>query len=226
MPTYIISGRKFSYSLTRKFISSIRLRLISSKSFAISAPHFTPQIIIDKFISDHSSWILKNLPSPKIFPQSLTILDKKYQIIITKTSRDSANLFEDEQKIYLNSSITSKTHLRQLLDKKLRPHALKLINLELKALRSLYNFEFNQVSIRNQSSRFGSCSSTGNLSFNWQIILFPTDIFRHIILHELTHTIHPDHSHRFWSQLAKFDPQFITHRYWLKKQASKHMIFS
>lgn len=226
MATIVLSGRKFSYTITHKLISSIRLRLVSSDSFAVSAPHLMPQFLIDKFIADHSDWIIKNIPSPKTLPESLTILDQEYKIITSKTSRDSVVIIDSEHLIYLNTSLLSDAHLKNILNKKLRPHALKLINSELKSLKSLYDFEFKKVSIRNQSSRFGSCSGEGNLSFNWQIILFPYPIFRHIILHELTHTIHHDHSHRFWAQLAKFDPQFITHRYWLKKEANKFMLFN
>lgn len=226
MASIVLSNHHLSYQVTHKLIASIRLRITSPSSFAISAPHFTPQFVIDKFITEHSDWIIKNLPSPKALPQTLSILDQEFKIITSKTSRDSVVIIDNEHLIYLNTSLPSESHQKKILNQKLRPHALKLINSELKQLKTLFPFQYQKVSIRNQSSRFGSCSSSGNLSFNWQIILFPYPMFRHIILHELTHTIHHDHSHRFWAQLAKFDPQFITHRYWLKKEANKFMLFS
>jgi predicted metal-dependent hydrolase len=107
-----------------------------------------------------------------------------------------------------------------LIDSKLRTHALKLINTHLSSFKNQYGFSYRNVSVRNQSSRFGSCSHVNNLNFNWQIIFFPLAQFQHILLHELTHTIVKDHSSRFWSQLAVYDPMWRSHRQWLKKEGS------
>lgn len=222
MPTIEISGRKFSYTLQRKAILSLRLRLNSAGSFAVSAPYLMPQIFIDKFITDHSGWIIKNIRSPKTIPASLNIIDLNYQLIITKAAHDSVVIFEDDQKIYLNSRLLTTPHLKKLLDIKLRTLAAKLIKLHL----TKYNFKYARVSIRNQSSRFGSCSGTNNLNFNWQIILFPLPVFQHILLHELCHTVVKNHSVKFWNLLSQYDPNYRAHRRWLKQEAHKVMIFS
>ena len=222
MPTVLISGRKFSYNITRKGIGSLRLKLNSSRSFSVSAPYLMPQFIINQFISDHHDWILKNLPTPKKLLTSLNILDINYQLIISKTSHDSVVVFEDEHKIYINTHIQTETHIKKLLDKKLRVFAIKLIKLHV----SKYDFKYSKVSVRNQSSRFGSCSSWNNLSFNWQIVLFPLPIFQHILLHELAHTVVKNHSVKFWTLLAQYDSDWRSHRRWLKSEANKIMIFS
>jgi hypothetical protein len=106
----------------------------------------------------------------------------------------------------------------------MRPTAQKLIKQEVSRLSDLYSFKVGKISIKNQKSRFGSCSSAGNLNFNWQIILFPSSIFTHIILHELTHLDIKNHSSKFWKQLAIYDPNWRTHRLWLKKEGTKRFI--
>jgi len=222
MPTF----DNFSYQIKYKRISSLRLKITSYNNFTISAPYLTPKFIIEKFIRDHQDWIINHNPLPQALSTNLAILNINYQLVIQKSHRDSLVIIDFEQKIYINTSVDSPAHIKKIIDQKLRVHALKLINHHLRQLKSFYGFKYQKVSIRNQSSRFGSCSSTGNLSFNWQIILFPYQVFQHILLHELTHTLHHNHSPCFWSQLAKYDPQFISHRYWLKKEASKYMIFS
>lgn len=224
MPTIILSGRKFNYTLTRKPILSLRLYLVSAKSFAVSAPILMPQIFINRFINDHTDWIIKNALKKitKKLSNRLIILDAPYNLIITNTSSDSVVVFENEHKIYINSHLQTKSHLKKLLDKKLRVLALKLIKFHL----SKYDFKYSRVTVRNQSSRFGSCSSTNNLNFNWQIILFPIPIFQHILLHELAHTVVKNHSIKFWNLLASYDPDYRSHRRWLKQEASKVMIFS
>ncbi|MCX6726548.1 MAG: SprT family zinc-dependent metalloprotease [Candidatus Shapirobacteria bacterium] len=222
MPTIEISGRQFNYTLQRKSILSLRLRLNSTGSFAVSAPHLIPQIFIDKFISEHAGWIIKNIKTPSKFPSFLNILDKKYDLIISKTAHDSVVVFDDEQKIYINSHLQTSPHIKKLLDKKLRILAAKLIKFHL----SKYDFKYSHISVRNQSSRFGSCSHSNNLNFNWQIILFPLSIFQHILLHELCHTVVKNHSVKFWNLLATYDPNYRAHRRWLKSKAPKVMIFS
>jgi predicted metal-dependent hydrolase len=68
-----------------------------------------------------------------------------------------------------------------------------------------------EVSVRDQSTRWGSCSSTGALSLNWRLILLPPSIHDHVILHELAHRRHMNHSNRFWGQLESWDPDWRRH---------------
>ena len=226
MAQILLHGQKFSYTVNRKFIRSLNLRLKSSTSFVINCPHLTPDFIITKFIQDHSVWITKNAsrfisPTPISALKTLSILDKPYEIIVRKTTRDSVVIFKDEQKIYANCT----GQIKKLLDQKLRPFSLSLINQELQNLADRYGFHYRHVSVRNTTSRFGSCSHVGNLNFNWQIILFPFPIFQHILLHELTHLKIKNHSAKFWHQLSLYDPDYLYHRHWLKKEANRFLIF-
>ncbi len=230
MPNLILSEQKFSYIVKRKFIRSLTLRLKSSHSFVVSCPYLTPDFIITKFINDHALWIIKNasrLQPPRRLSSlnSLQILDQNYKILISKTSMDSLVVFKDEQKIYANTTSLSNTHLKNLFDKKLRLLALSLIKDELSRLSQNYGFHYQRVSVRNTTSRYGSCSHSGNLNFNWQIILLPVEIFRHVLLHELTHLTIKNHSSTFWRQLTIYDPKCHANNLWLKKQGTKVMIF-
>lgn len=154
----------------------------------------------------------------------IQILSQNYQEIHNKSASNTVIIDDIEHKIYYNTSSSSKKHLHLLLDKKFRPFALKLIKNELRELSKLHGFEYNRVSIKNQRSRFGSCSSLGNLNFNWQIILFPQEVFRHVLLHELTHLKIKNHKHEFYNQLIEYDPDALKHNRWLKKEGTKHFL--
>jgi len=67
------------------------------------------------------------------------------------------------------------------------------------------------ISVRNQSSRWGSCTADGALSLNWRLVLLPPAMHDHVILHELAHRVHMDHSDRFWAQLQAWDPEWRHH---------------
>jgi predicted metal-dependent hydrolase len=229
MPTHIISGKKYLYTIARKSINSLNVRIVSRRSFKVSAPRVMPLFMISRFIKEHEDWIVKNSSkfSKKLRLKNLkklTIIGIDYELLITKSGRDSVVIFKDEHKIYANTTTLSNVHLKKLFDTKFRPMAQTIITSELQNLSNQYGFKYNHVTVKNTTSRFGSCSSTNNLNFNWQIIFFPVEIFRHILLHELTHTIHHNHSSRFWSQFAQYDPSWRANRHYLRTHGPKHFI--
>jgi predicted metal-dependent hydrolase len=72
-----------------------------------------------------------------------------------------------------------------------------------------------RISIRDTSSRWGSCSSKGALSFSWRLALAPRRILDYVVVHELCHLVHLDHSRRFWSLVERVRPDFREQRDWL-----------
>jgi predicted metal-dependent hydrolase len=97
------------------------------------------------------------------------------------------------------------------------------LNLAVSRLAKKTKVTVGAVSVRDQTSRWGSCSSTGTLSLNWRLILLPPLIHDHVILHELAHRLHMNHSDRFWNQLAQWDSEWKKHDRELTKRWSTIM---
>jgi predicted metal-dependent hydrolase len=76
------------------------------------------------------------------------------------------------------------------------------------------------ITIRDQRTRWGSCSSSGTLSFNWRLIMVPPTIMEYVVIHELAHMIQPNHSDQFWAVVVQFYPAYKEARSWLRKNAS------
>ena len=72
------------------------------------------------------------------------------------------------------------------------------------------------VSVRNFKSRWGSCDKKGQVVFNWNIIKAPHSVVDYVVVHELCHLIHPNHSKEFWQVVGRFDSNYLEHRQWLK----------
>jgi predicted metal-dependent hydrolase len=82
--------------------------------------------------------------------------------------------------------------------------ARKKITGRLRELAKANGFTFERVSLRNQRTRWGSCSGKGNLSFNLKLVILPQELMDYVIFHELVHTKIHNHSERFWQEVDKF----------------------
>jgi len=71
-----------------------------------------------------------------------------------------------------------------------------------------YKFRFNRIRVKKLRSRWGSCSSRGNLSFNYKLMQFPDEVIDYVIIHELCHTKEMNHSQRFWQLVAEIIPNY------------------
>jgi predicted metal-dependent hydrolase len=80
-----------------------------------------------------------------------------------------------------------------------------------------YGVTFRHIRIGNQTTRWGSCSRSGTLSFNWRLALMPENIRRYIVIHEICHLKEMNHSPRFWSLVAAQCPEYKLSRQWLRK---------
>ncbi len=87
--------------------------------------------------------------------------------------------------------------------------ARKLVLERLEYWNKHYNFKYGRVSIRNQRSRWGSCSSKGNLNFNFRIVTLPIHLVDYLIVHELCHLGQMNHSQKFWDLVGETLPNYI-----------------
>jgi predicted metal-dependent hydrolase len=85
-----------------------------------------------------------------------------------------------------------------------RVEAKTLLNKRLQQLAKNNGFSYNRVFIRNQKTRWGSCSSKNNISLNMKLVKLPGGLIDYVIMHELVHTHKKDHSKAFWAEMDKF----------------------
>jgi predicted metal-dependent hydrolase len=105
----------------------------------------------------------------------------------------------------------------------LRKYAAVELPERLAHLARQHGFEVEAVSIRNQRSRWGSCSPSGRISLNWRLVQFPAAIMDYVMIHELVHLHHMNHSRRFWAEVAGLCPGYQSARAWLRAhQRSAH----
>jgi predicted metal-dependent hydrolase len=112
-----------------------------------------------------------------------------------------------------------KTPITKLELKRLKVVALERVHRRLEYFNDYYKFTYHNVSIRNQKTRWGSCSRQGNLNFNVKIALLPPHLADYIIVHEICHLREMNHSPRFWKLVAETFPEHKELRRMLKKES-------
>jgi predicted metal-dependent hydrolase len=135
-----------------------------------------------------------------------------------------AQLFAEQQRPWIERQRQRVEHSRQnrverSIDelKALRQRAARELPLRLHALAAVHGLTVVRVNIRNQRSRWGSCSPAGRICLNWRLVLMPDQVRDYIIIHELMHLRRLDHSRVFWKLVAAACPEYETARRWLSK---------
>lgn len=84
----------------------------------------------------------------------------------------------------------------------------------------LMGVSYGRIAVREQKTRWGSCSASGNLNFNWKLILMPPEILDYVVVHELAHRKELNHSKDFWSVVEQILPDYKERRRWLKTEGA------
>lgn len=103
-------------------------------------------------------------------------------------------------------------HLWRLAAKELPPRVLEFA--------SLHQLPVRRITVRNQKSRWGSCSRKGTISLNWRLIQAPAFVRDYLVVHEIMHLKEMNHSSRFWSEVERACPDYETAEQWLKRHSS------
>lgn len=103
----------------------------------------------------------------------------------------------------------------------LAEEALKVIPERVEYFAKVIGVTYGKITIRNQKTRWGSCSSKGNLNFNCLLMLAPSEVLDYVVVHELCHRKQMNHSKAFWSEVEKVLPDYKEARKWLKEEGSQ-----
>lgn len=181
----------------------------------------------EKLLEENSDQTVKYWQSAKKFREkipernfeeneSFKILGEKKEIIVEKRRSN-----EIDNNIRLAEHLIEQTSLKDQLEKSLREHARKVFKIKSKKYSDRIHEEFEKIFIRDQKTRWGSCSSKNNLNFNWRLVLGPEHVLEYVVVHELVHLEHSNHGREFWSRVEKLYPDYKRSDNWLSKNGAK-----
>ncbi|NCN87714.1 MAG: M48 family metallopeptidase [Candidatus Pacebacteria bacterium] len=201
---------------------SIKISINSAGKVLVSYPRWTPRFVVDKFVSAQENWIeiqLNKIKEKLVISEdndNIHIFGKKYQKVLHDFLELPYGVTVQDGVLNVNLHGTSKKH-KELLDRFLKNTAEKYIVPRTYALAKKMNLSFKNITLRQQKTRWGSCSSQKNLNFNWRLVHYLPNIIDYVIIHELAHLVHMNHSQAFWNLVRQYDPEYLKHRGFLKR---------
>lgn len=206
----------------------VRLSITQTSELVVTIPTGFDPRAVPGIISQKLDWIMKSferikekgmltdkLPD-KIHLQSV---NQTWSILYKKTTTKKIVIRENNNHVLiLEGNLPSKTTIRRLLKSWIRSKAGIILPSWLDRLSSRSGLAYSGLTIRDQKTRWGSCSAAKNINLNMKLILLPPLIVDYVLLHELVHTVQLSHSSKFWNELEKFVPDFAERRKVLRQQ--------
>jgi predicted metal-dependent hydrolase len=131
-----------------------------------------------------------------------------------------------ERVIHKHKKLTDGVFLeKDIFDKKEFAYLVKdLVEKQYATIASAYGVKLGKISVKKMRSRWGSCSGRGNISINLLLGHLPEELLRYVIIHELCHLVHHNHSQRFWSLVAAHAPGYKTQKMALRRYSHFLMV--
>lgn len=178
---------------------SIKIQINPRGEVIVTTPRFTPKWSVDLMVKKSDDWIQKQL---------LKIKSRKHFGETEDTIRVFGKLHQKKE-LHLNSVKEVEWFLKSTATRYILPRT--------KQLSDKMKIKFSRITLRQQKTRWGSCSSQGNLNFNWRLVHCPPQVIDYVIIHELAHRQQMNHSLAFWNLVKKYDPEYLKNRGWLKR---------
>lgn len=224
--TVIVAGKPVSVDLVRNpRARRYVLRLQPNGSARVTIPRGGSVHAAVQFAEQHRNWLeqqLHRLASRPVRPTVWTIGTEIYfRGVLTKLEMQIAG---DEKILQLGPETIASASHESALRPAVERHLLNLAKQELPPrvleLAAIHCLTVRRVSVRNQRTRWGSCSRRGTISLNWRLVQTPIFVRDYIILHELCHLREMNHSRRFWAEVERVCPDFQLAERWLRSHAS------
>lgn len=177
------------------------------------------------FVEEHREWLERARERQKHKPRGADVWTLGTHVLWRGEMNEIRKAVEGERpQVCIASDVFRVLKLEGDLRPTLEAHFLRLSKAELPArtweLAAVTGMEVTTVSVRNQRTRWGSCSSDGGISLNWRLIQTPEFVRDYIIFHELMHLKEMNHSDRFWARVEEVCPTWREAELWLKRNGS------
>jgi len=204
----------------RKGLRHLRVSVDQANQVSLKVPYGISEKRGIEFLQKQGTWLQDMLGRPPKQASLRELLERKKAISIAGERAEVALEAHAKRPAWQSCHATTETKqafrllyqddapVEAQLKAILRDLSKVMIPPRVMVLAAKHGFTVNRVTIRDQRTRWGSCSETGSISLNWRLLLLPPELHDHVILHELAHLKEMNHSPRFYAALATLDPDW------------------
>ncbi len=227
----IIAGRKIPYRLIHSARAK-RLRLsVTARGVTVTLPKGTRSAEGERFLQQNAQWLLqqvekieKHRQSARSLPENVVFyrgVPTPIQIIQEPGRQSRMRVDLINGRLIVRVPTGTRTSPRALVEPCLKAQARHELEALLIKEAARMGVSPKKLTIRDQRTRWGSCSASGTISLNWRLIMAPPEVMTYVVIHELAHMLQANHSSAFWAVVARYAPNYKESRQWMRKHAAQ-----
>ncbi len=202
---------------------------VAKAEISILCPTATPTDYLETLVRRKYSWIQSKLqqqlsrqqdcqqaPALLAADSQIGLLGRNYRLAISR-GRHKALLIEGDQLIgQLPKAYDDQSKLKQKLSDWYKSQGRHYLGQRCQYFAALVGASPTKITVKTYRARWGSCNQRGELQFNWKILLAPSEVCDYVVVHELCHLLHHNHSKAFWREVERVMPRYRQYVAWLK----------
>jgi len=197
----------------------VKIKVTKTHQLEITVPYRFNIREIPAILEENRSWITKHLQRlqpwyPDVLPEKIDIhfLRQSWTVTYMACQSRLKLVCRPDNEIVLMGDVHNHETCKTLLGKWLKQQAKLVLIPLLEKLSLQTGLQYKHVTIRNQKSLWGSCTCDKAINLNYKLIFLPPELVTYVMIHELCHLRHLNHSPQFWALVAQFDPAWQDHR--------------
>ncbi|MDF2886119.1 MAG: hypothetical protein K0R23_504 [Lacrimispora sp.] len=224
-------GTSCSYRIIKSKRKTMALQISKTGEVIVRLPLSLPYRYGHELVLKNRSWVygavqkIKSIPARHQFSWadgSVVLLfgEKRMIRILYDVKRKGILIKESPSELLLTGPIDGEDMVKTVIKHWYRQRARQYLEEKTAVWSRIMNTNYGRIAIRDQATRWGSCSGKGNLNFNWRLVLLPEDLADYVVVHELAHRFYMNHSNAFWSVVEKEIPDYRSRRKRLREYES------
>lgn len=228
--TFLYNQKIYEYTLLKSKRKSVSISVGKDTKILIRAPLFFSERAVEELIKNRAGWISEKYEQAKklqgfkpshSFASGEVFSYRGKELILNRIINPQRNrilVTKQADTLLLVSPTDEKEVLKEAIVKWYRERAKEVLPQKVSYYQKYVGRSVGDIRIKEQKSRWGSCSNKGNLNFNWKIMMAPDEIIDYLVVHELCHRLHMNHSQEFWNSVGKIIPDYKQREKWLKEK--------
>lgn len=226
-------AKTIEFEVQRRNRKTLEIRIQPPDKVRVAAPKYAKDEEILRVVQSKGKWIVEKLSELEsigcskrekeyVNGESFLYLGRNYSLKIIKNPEIQSPVVKlYKGKFHIETNTKDLDELRQAMEHWYRQKTLEKVLEKVEYFQNYFPVKPNFVKVKEQKKRWGSCNSKGNLMFNWRISMAPSPVLGYIVLHEMCHLVHFNHSKDFWALVERIMPNYKERKEWLKKYGIK-----